>query len=150
MGFAQAIQSCFRQYATFSGRAPRSEYWYFSLFCSLVVGVTVVVHPVLAGIAYAAIFLPGISVVVRRLHDTDKSGWNYWFALIPIVGAILLLVWFCTKGTDGDNGFGPDPLAGTEPPARPISASPAGPLSINDKAEQLAKLKALLEMGAIS
>jgi len=148
MGFAQAIQSCDRQYATFSGRAPRSEYWYFSLFCSLVVGVTVVVHPVLAGIAYAAIFLPGISVVVRRLHDTDKSGWNYWFALIPIVGAILLLVWFCTKGTEGHNRFGADPLQDTASPSSTLR--PLGPLSINDKAEQLAKLKALLEMGAIS
>jgi len=66
----------------------------------------------LLGLFFLASFLPAISVIVRRLHDTDRSGWWYWIGLIPLVGAILLLVWFCTRGTSGPNRFGPDPLSG--------------------------------------
>jgi uncharacterized membrane protein YhaH (DUF805 family) len=55
-------------------------------------------------------FLPSLSVLVRRLHDTDHSGWWYWICLIRFVGLILLLIWFCTRGTWGSNRFGLDPL----------------------------------------
>jgi uncharacterized membrane protein YhaH (DUF805 family) len=57
--------------------------------------------------------LPGLSVLVRRLHDRDKSGWWFWFLFVPIVGFIVLLVWFCTKGTTGPNQYGDDPLTGS-------------------------------------
>jgi uncharacterized membrane protein YhaH (DUF805 family) len=67
--------------------------------------------------------LPGISVTVRRLHDTDRSGWWYWIGLIPLVGAILLLIWFCTRGTDGANRFGPDPLSGVADSPRDRTAT---------------------------
>ena len=56
--------------------------------------------------------LPGIAIGVRRLHDLDKSGWWVLIALIPLIGAIILIVWYCSKGTTGDNRFGADPLAG--------------------------------------
>jgi hypothetical protein len=56
--------------------------------------------------------LPGIAVGVRRLHDVDRSGWWLLLAFIPLVGTIILIVWFCTRGTPGPNRFGPDPLSG--------------------------------------
>ncbi|HHB81462.1 MAG TPA: DUF805 domain-containing protein, partial [Aliiroseovarius sp.] len=64
------------------------------------------------GLFMLATFLPNISVMVRRLHDTDRSGWWYWIVLVPLIGFILLIVWFASKGTTGDNRFGPDPLGG--------------------------------------
>jgi uncharacterized membrane protein YhaH (DUF805 family) len=59
-----------------------------------------------------AVLLPGIAVAVRRMHDLDKSGWWVLIGLIPIIGWIIFIIWACTKGTDGSNRFGPDPLAG--------------------------------------
>jgi uncharacterized membrane protein YhaH (DUF805 family) len=115
MTFWQAVTSCYSNYATFSGRASRSEYWFFTLYHTLLVTLCFVLIPTGVGITLlwlSAIgnFLPALSVLVRRLHDTDRSGWWYWIALVPFVGAILLLVWFCTRGTEGGNRFGGDPL----------------------------------------
>jgi uncharacterized membrane protein YhaH (DUF805 family) len=120
MNFQQAIASCFRNYVTFSGRAPRSEFWFWVLFVILVAIALGILDRALfpdndvsplATIWNLAVFLPGLAVAVRRLHDTDHSGWwiLIWFTLI---GIIVLLVWYCTKGTPGKNRFGPDPLAG--------------------------------------
>jgi uncharacterized membrane protein YhaH (DUF805 family) len=58
-----------------------------------------------------AVFLPGLAVAIRRLHDLDRTGWWILLSLIPIVGWIILIIWDCTKGTNGPNRFGPDPLA---------------------------------------
>lgn len=146
MGFVQAIRSCFRQYATFSGRAPRSEYWYFALFAVLVCVPLSVINPVLGAIALLPLVIPCISVEVRRLHDTDRSGWWFWIGLVPLIGFVLKLIWYCGKGTDGDNRFGPDPIALLQP--LPVLAT--RPLSVTEKAEELAKLKSLLEAGTIS
>ncbi|MEI7932664.1 MAG: DUF805 domain-containing protein [Alphaproteobacteria bacterium] len=111
---------------TWKGRAPRSEFWFFVLFAWLIYIVAIIVDNVLGssfkmggvsigyGWAYSlaalGLFLPNLAVMVRRLHDTNHSGWWYWIALVPLLGAILLLVWFCTKGTTGENRFGSDPL----------------------------------------
>lgn len=116
MTFRQAIVSCYSNYATFSGRASRSEYWFFALYHTLVVLVCFVLIPSGLGIMLLWLsgignFLPALSVLVRRLHDTDHSGWWYWIGLVPLVGVILLLVWLCTRGTAGDNRFGSNPLA---------------------------------------
>ena len=54
--------------------------------------------------------IPQLSVTVRRLHDLDRSGWWFWLGLVPLVGGLILLVWFCMKGTEGDNQYGPNPL----------------------------------------
>jgi uncharacterized membrane protein YhaH (DUF805 family) len=113
--FTQAIRSCYANYTTFSGRAPRSEYWFFVLYQCLIGVACGLLVPFGIGRALLWLFvlanlLPGICVTVRRLHDTDRSGWWYWIALVPLVGAILLLIWFCTRGTSGANRFGPDPL----------------------------------------
>jgi uncharacterized membrane protein YhaH (DUF805 family) len=119
MRFGEAIQSGFRNYVGFSGRAARSEYWYWVLF-AVILGVVANIIDYLLGMrAHGGIFsvivglgliLPDIAVGVRRLHDRDKSGWFLLLGLIPLVGAIILIVWFCQRGTAGTNRFGPDPL----------------------------------------
>lgn len=116
MTFQQAITSCYSHYVTFSGRASRSEYWFFALYHFLIVlfcmmGFSLGLGYSLLWLSLLVNFLPAISVLVRRLHDTDRSGWWYWIGLVPIVGPILLLVWLCTRGTSGGNGYGPDSLA---------------------------------------
>jgi len=118
MGFAEAISSGLRNYATFSGRAARSEYWWFFLFgllCSIggeildaVTGGAGLINLAVA----LGLFLPSLAMAVRRLHDVDRSGWWYLIILIPLIGLIVLLVWFVTRGTVGPNRFGPDPLGG--------------------------------------
>lgn len=102
------------KYADFSGRARRSEYWNFVLFnilgSVLATGIDLVLGMSLVGLIYSLVVLvPGIAVTVRRLHDTDRSGWMLLIGLIPIIGFIVLLVWFCTEGTIGRNSYGPDP-----------------------------------------
>jgi uncharacterized membrane protein YhaH (DUF805 family) len=121
MNFAEAIQSGFRNYVGFSGRAARSEFWFWVLFAVLVSIATQVLDGIvfgqqfglLSGIAALAMFLPGLAVSVRRLHDRDKSGWFILLYFIPVVGAIILLIWYCLPGTVGPNRFGPDPLQAT-------------------------------------
>jgi uncharacterized membrane protein YhaH (DUF805 family) len=121
-----------RRYADFSGRSRRKEYWMFVLFnllLSLLVwgllaatfvagmsetAMTTVMTPVfiLYGLVALALVIPGLAVTVRRLHDTDRSGWTILLGLIPLIGAIVLLVFYCTEGTQGPNRFGADPKAG--------------------------------------
>lgn len=129
MNFTDAVKYCFQNYVTFSGRARRSQYWFFVLFNligSIVFGVidgalfTSVDHAtgvvtnagVLGTIFSLVIFLPALSVAVRRLHDLEKSGWWVLINFIPLVGWVIFIVWAATKGTVGDNRFGADPLAG--------------------------------------
>lgn len=110
MNMMQAVGACFSKYVTFSGRARRAEYWWFTLF-NVIVGLLLgALSEDLAGIYSLAVFLPSISVMVRRLHDIGRSGWWFWIGLIPVVGAIILLVWHATKGNIGPNIYGDDPL----------------------------------------
>lgn len=103
-------------YANFSGRARRSEYWYFVLF-NIIFAVGLFLLSMVLGrigfflyVAYALITLvPGLAVAVRRLHDTNKSGWYYFVCLIPIIGSIWLIVLLATEGDHGTNQYGPDP-----------------------------------------
>ncbi len=114
MGFGDAIKSGFNNYVTFSGRAARSEFWYWMLFSFIANLVAGIVDGILGlglvGLLVSlALFLPGIAVSARRLHDIDRSGW--WLLIaFTIIGIILLIVWDCTKGTTGANSFGADPL----------------------------------------
>jgi uncharacterized membrane protein YhaH (DUF805 family) len=117
MNFGQAIKTCLNKYATFSGRATRSEYWYFFLFLVIVNIVASVLDPTIFGdmpvlylIATLALLVPSIAAGVRRLHDTDKAGWWLLVGLIPVIGTIVLIVFFCQRGSVGTNQFGPDPL----------------------------------------
>ncbi len=114
---------CLRQYADFDGRARRKEYWMFVLcnfaifiFVSIIsfILMNTVIGPfgLILPITYlVAMILPGLAVAVRRLHDTNKSGFYLFLGLIPIVGGIVLLVFYFTEGTRGDNEYGPDPKA---------------------------------------
>ena len=120
MDFGQAIKTCLNKYATFSGRAQRSEYWYFFLFTAVVNIVASVLDATIFGdmavlyvIATLVLLLPSIAAGVRRLHDTDKSGWWLLISFIPAIGIIVLIVFFCQRGTVGPNRFGPDPLQGS-------------------------------------
>jgi len=117
MGIDDAVKLGFANYVNFSDRASRSEYWYFLLFYNIGVFAGVAIDtwiiglPIIAWTFILATILPLLSVSVRRLHDLDRSGWWVLLDLVPLVGWIILLVWFCTKGTDGPNRFGPDRLA---------------------------------------
>ncbi|MEN9957083.1 MAG: inner membrane protein YhaI [Actinomycetota bacterium] len=125
MSFGAAIQSFFKNYANFKGRARRSEYWYAVLFVLLVslaleivfpstvmmteTGIPVSTPSIVSTIWLLAVLIPGLAVVWRRLHDVDKGGPYYFIGLIPVVGAILLLIQFAKDGTPGANRFG-DPV----------------------------------------
>jgi uncharacterized membrane protein YhaH (DUF805 family) len=118
MSFSDAIKSAFSKYATFSGRARRSEYWWFVLFYAIVYVVAAGLDALLFGnrsvfeaLVWLALILPGLAVTIRRLHDTDRTGWWVFLSLIPLVGAIILIIWYCGEGTSGPNKFGEDPAA---------------------------------------
>ncbi len=123
MNFGQAIKSGFSNYVTFSGRAARSEFWYWTLFVVLVTMAAGILDRglfdfdestttgVFGPLVSLIFFLPGLAVSVRRLHDLDRTGW--WLLLVlTVIGVILLIIWDCIKGTTGPNRFGPDPLGG--------------------------------------
>ena len=115
------IIGCIRpKYATFSGRARRKEYWLFYLawfiLAVIAFGIDMVIgSPVIeigvVGIVNVALICPSLAVSVRRLHDTNRKAWWLLMYLIPVIGVIWLIVLFCFKGTEGENRFGPDPLA---------------------------------------
>ncbi|MFM5886317.1 MAG: DUF805 domain-containing protein [Novosphingobium sp.] len=134
MTFGESIKTCFAKFTTWQGRASRSEYWWFVLFAFLVQIAAMVLDSIL-GTAYSftnpatgqseslfygwfyllaalVMFLPNLAVLVRRLHDTNRSGWWYWIALVPLIGIILLIVWLASRGTNGGNDYGSDPLGG--------------------------------------
>lgn len=137
MGFGEAIKTCFGKYASFTGRARRSEFWWFFLFWWLgtvifnlidnaaglvlkfgsdtietsggVITFTSSGLGILSTIWGLALVLPFISVAVRRLHDTNRSGWWWWIQLIPCIGFIVILVFMLLDSTPGDNRFGSNP-----------------------------------------
>lgn len=125
MTFAEAIKSGFQNYARFTGRARRSEYWWFYLFyilCAIAAGFLSGIVGAASKDAGAAIgglvmlvvvlgfFLPMLGLSIRRLHDTNRSGWWLLIGFVPLIGGILLLVWYCTPGTPGPNKYGAGPL----------------------------------------
>ena len=110
-----------KKYATFSGRAQRAEYWYFLLFSTLIVIALSVIDGMtgsynedsgwglLSGLYSLAVLLPSIAVGARRLHDTSRTGWWLLIGLIPVIGTIVLIVFFVLDSTPGDNAYGPNP-----------------------------------------
>ncbi|MFT3998336.1 MAG: DUF805 domain-containing protein [Asticcacaulis sp.] len=121
MGFVEAVQSGFKNYAKFTGRATRSEYWWWVLFQFLILIVPAILgmnesingQPglwnALQFLISLGLLLPSLAVGIRRLHDTNRSGWWLLIAFIPFVGAIVLLVFYCLKGTEGPNKYGGGP-----------------------------------------
>ena len=131
MSFTNAIKAYFLKWNDFRSRSSRSEYWWATLFVTLasfplgfIVGFVIGFLSVTAGFSETTmenvlvivmlpvqifIIIASTCLVIRRLHDVDRSGW--WYLIIfTIVGMIPLFIWYCTKGTEGDNRFGKDPL----------------------------------------
>ena len=114
-----------KQYADFSGRARRKEYWMFVLFNMIFAIVAAILDNVLGiamegtgygplyGIYALAVLIPGLAVAVRRLHDVGKSGWMILITLIPLIGAIWLLVLLVTDSNLGENQYGQNPKEAT-------------------------------------
>ena len=123
MSLSQAVSSVLlNKYATFSGRARRSEYWWWYLFITIV-GIIASIIDRAAGLTYSDLtvgggwiatitgivfFIPTLAVSIRRLHDTSKSGWWILIGLIPLIGWLILL-WFYVTDSDADNQYGPYP-----------------------------------------
>ena len=114
-----------KKYAVFSGRARRKEYWFFILFNLIITIVLTMIDGamgglgeggigILSGIYSLAVFLPSLAVTIRRLHDTDRTGWWFLIAFIPLIGAIVLLVFMVLDGTPAANQYGPDPKGSEE------------------------------------
>ena len=100
MTFGESINICFKKYANFDGRASRSEYWWFFLFTFLVSMATGIISEALSGLFSLAVLLPSLAVGARRLHDTDRSGWFLLLWFIPVLGWIVLLIWFIQEGKE--------------------------------------------------
>lgn len=106
-----------KHYFDFEGRARRSVFWYFFLANFIVAIILNIVDSVVGtggilGMLYSlAVLLPGLGLSVRRLHDTNRSGWWLLIALVPLIGAIVLIVFDVQEGTKGPNQFGADPKA---------------------------------------
>ena len=126
MEFTQSVKSVFSKYATFTGRASRSEYWYFTLFNIIAIVALVIISTVIGAAAGGSdgalggllvgyilyvvyglgVLLPSLAVTVRRLHDTNNSGWLILIGLIPCIGSVVLLVFMILQGTNGENKYG--------------------------------------------
>lgn len=127
MNFQTAVRTCLQKYVTFSGRASRSEYWWFALFLilgSIAFGILdgILFRPMggpeghmaggngpLGGLFSLAMLLPSLAAGARRLHDTDRSGWWLLIALVPLVGFLVLLYFFVQPSMPGSNRFGSGP-----------------------------------------
>lgn len=111
--FGEAIKKAFSQYCCFTGRASRSEYWWFCLFTFLVgIAAGIIDFQVgnwFSGLVNLALLLPSLGLCWRRLHDIGKAGGWYFIGLIPIVGWVLLIVWFCRDSEPQANRFGEVP-----------------------------------------
>ena len=143
MSFPDAVRSGLQNYVNFSGRARRSEYWYFVLFTFLLGIVANIIDNILGTdydtsngglvntLVSLAVLLPSLAAGVRRLHDTGRSGWWMLLVFAIIIGWIILLVWFCTDSKP-DNQYGPNPKTGPQgaypppPPPAPYGSGDYG------------------------
>lgn len=137
-----------KNYATFSGRATRSQYWYFVLISSLIYIGLIVVDLItgtyneevgiglLSAIFTIALFIPNLAILVRRLHDTNRTGWWFFILLIPIIGFIVMLIFLCIDSKE-DNKYGVNPKGNNG-------------ISENNSITQLEKLSELKDKGIIT
>ena len=125
MTFGEAIRDGFDHYVVFDGRAARPAFWWWFLFAVLVsIGANIIDlaigAPVVSTLAALGLLLPNLSVSIRRLHDTNRSGWWILIGLIPLIGLIVLLVFYLQDSDPGPNNYGPPPgpVAAAPPPAQ--------------------------------
>lgn len=126
VSFSEAITRAFGNYVNFSGRSSRSEYWWWVLFTFIVAGAFGICQGIFMGISGEssvlatlfsylewgwdiAILLPSVGLIIRRLHDIDKSGWNFLWGFLPIVGTIILIIYLCRDSQMSENRYGPVP-----------------------------------------
>jgi uncharacterized membrane protein YhaH (DUF805 family) len=129
-----------KKYAVFSGRSRRKEYWYLVLFSAIIGFVLGIIDGILGtyssstglglfgGIFLLAILIPSIAVTFRRLHDTDRSGWWLLIALVPLIGPIVLLIFYLQDSIPGRNRYGLNPKSASseiEPISKPGSLLPS-------------------------
>lgn len=127
MNMQAAVSSVLSQYASFSGRARRSEYWYWTLttfIVSIIAGVldAIIGVQIIQYVVLVATLVPSLAVGARRLHDTGRSGWLQLIGIVPIIGWIILIVWFASD-SHPDNNYGPNPK-GSVPEAFGQTTSP--------------------------
>ena len=115
MTFSESIETCFKKYSQGRGRASRSEYWYFYLFSVVVsFGLEVLILEsnrstliaLFVNLIGLLILIPEWTVAVRRLHDTNRSGWNLFWVFLPVIGWIIQIVYLTQPGTVGPNDYG--------------------------------------------
>lgn len=113
MSFSQAVQSGFQNYANFSGRALRSEYWWWVVFAIVSAVIVAAIDAALGAsslLSYVyslALLLPGLAVSVRRLHDRGRTGWWMLVIFVPLLGGLFLLAQFVSRGDAEANRYGP-------------------------------------------
>jgi uncharacterized membrane protein YhaH (DUF805 family) len=127
MTFGEAIRDGFDHYVKFDGRASRSAFWWWVLFAILVSIAANILDAIIGAGIFSilvglGLLLPGLSVSIRRLHDTNRTGWWILIGLIPLIGFIVLLIFYLESGNPGPNQYGPPPQ-GT-PAAMPAAAAP--------------------------
>jgi uncharacterized membrane protein YhaH (DUF805 family) len=129
MSFTDAIRSVFSQYVGFTGRARRSEFWYWTLF-QIILGVIASIldravfdrnNGAFSVVVGLALLLPSLAVAVRRLHDSGRTGWWLLIGLIPVIGTIVLII-FYVQDSQGDNKYGPSPKGVSAGGAPPVTA----------------------------
>lgn len=138
-----------RRYAIFKGRSTRSQFWLYHLgvLGLAIVGFIIDIaisgplgpEPLVSAVIVIAHYIPSLAIIVRRLHDTDKTGWLVLLCLIPLIGIIAFIVFGCTASTPGTNRFG-----------APVGGDPAGAVATGSKVERIEKLAALRASGALS
>ena len=113
MTFSESVSTCLKKYFVFQGRASRSEYWWFQLIVSPSYLISTILENEISyfflGVTLFTL-IPAISAGVRRLHDTNRSGFFLLISFIPFIGGLVLLFFLIPEGTKGKNKFGPDPL----------------------------------------
>jgi len=138
-----------RRYATFKGRSTRSQFWLYHLgvLVLAIVGFIIDIaiagplgpEPVVSAVVIIAHYIPSLAIIVRRLHDTDKSGWLVLVCVIPLVGLIAFIVFGCMASTPGTNRFG-----------APVGGDLTVAAATGTKVERIEKLAALRASGALS
>ena len=120
VSFGDAVKRAFNKYCCFTGRASRSEYWWFILFtaivgwvigifCGIFFGSQSLATSYISGVWGLFILLPSLGLLFRRLHDTNRSGWNVCWGFLPFIGQIILIVYCCQDSQMSDNQYGPVP-----------------------------------------